>query len=313
MSSQPARGTVVPVAVIAVCFALSVLLSQQIDATKPALPESYGDKDLQLNGSRLKGYVLGTESLVADWYYMRSLQYVGNKLLTKSGFINIEDLRDLNARLLYPYLDNATDLDPRFIAAYSYGSLVLPAIDQEKAIAITKKGIANNPNEWRLYQYLGYIYWHAKDYEKAAEYYERGSRVAGAPPFMRMMAGAMKTQGGSRDTARKIFAQMLADNGSDESVAATAKLKLMELDWLDQRDAINGVLAGTKATAGQCPADLRQVMPQLRGVKLPSGDFEINKTGQLVDPSGAPYLVDQQKCEVTLDPKRTAIPHSAGN
>src|SRR5947209_5242894 len=217
----------IAVVVAAICFELSVVFSRHIEATKPPLSVEYGDRDLELDGSYLKGYVLGTESLIADWYYMRSLQYVGQKMLdSKSDFVNIEDLRDLNARLLYPYLNNATDLDPRFIAAYSYGALVLPAIDQQKAIAIAEKGIANNPNEWRLYQYLGYIYWHSGNYQKAAEYYERGSQITGAAPFMKMMAGAMRSEGGSRDTARKIFEQMLADNSADESVATTAKLKL---------------------------------------------------------------------------------------
>ncbi|MBV9242360.1 MAG: hypothetical protein JO314_10165, partial [Acidobacteria bacterium] len=126
-----AKGVVIPVAVVIVCFSISVVLSRHIEATKPPLPENYGDSDLEMNGSYLKGYALGTESLIADWYYMRSLQYVGDKLLnSKTDFINIEDLRDLNPRLLYPYLDNATDLDPHFIAAYTYGAIVLPAINQ---------------------------------------------------------------------------------------------------------------------------------------------------------------------------------------
>src|SRR4051812_37588276 len=103
-----ANSVVIPLVVAAVCFTLSIILSQHIEATKPPLPENYTDTDLEMNGSYLEGYALGTESLIADWYYMRSLQYVGDKLInSKSDFINIEDLRDLNPRLLYPYLDNA--------------------------------------------------------------------------------------------------------------------------------------------------------------------------------------------------------------
>jgi len=305
------RLSLIPVLVAIVCFGLSVVVSRHIEASKPPLPQAYGDSDLEIDGSHLRGYVLGTESLIADWYYMRSLQYVGQKMLdAKSDTLNIEDLRNLNARLLYPYLNNATDLDPHFIAAYSYGALVLPAIDQQKAVAIAEKGITNNPSEWRLYHYLGYIYWHAGDYQKAAEAYGRGSEIAGAPTFMRIMAGAMRTQGGSRDTARKIFNQMLADNAADESVATTAKVKLMELDWLDQRDALNEVLSKVKAASARCPADLREILPQLRAVKLPNGDFQLNASGQLVDPSGVPYLLDHEKCEVTLDPSRTAVAHT---
>src|ERR1043165_6114781 len=146
------RPIIIGLAVVLACFALSVILSRHIEATKPSLPDNYADSDLEMDGSYIKGYALGTESLIADWYYMRSLQYVGDKLLaSKSDFVNIEDLRDLNPRLLYPYLDNATNLDPHFIAAYAYGAIVLPAIDQQKAIDLTEKGIANNPGAWRLY------------------------------------------------------------------------------------------------------------------------------------------------------------------
>jgi len=59
------------------------------------------------------------DGLVADVYFMRALQYIGNKLVkTNIEEINIENLRPLNPRLLYPLLDKATDLDPNFIAAY---------------------------------------------------------------------------------------------------------------------------------------------------------------------------------------------------
>jgi tetratricopeptide (TPR) repeat protein len=291
-------------------FGLSVIMSQRIEATKPPLPDNYGDSDLEMNGSYLKGYALGTESLIADWYYMRSLQYVGDKLInSKSDFINIEDLRDLNPRLLYPYLDNATDLDPHFIAAYSYGAIVLPAIDQQQAIRFTEKGIANNPSEWRLYQYLGYIYWHSGNYDKAAEYYEKGSQLAGAAPFMKMMAAMMRSQGGSRETARQIFQQMLEDNAGDQNVVTTATLRLRELDWLDQRDLINSALAKFKASSGSCANDLREILPQLRNTRLPGADLLLDGAGRLADPSGAALLLDRDKCEVRLDLEKTDIAH----
>ena len=145
------------------------LLSDAANASRVALADAYEDSDLEIQGRRLKGFALGTEGLLADWYWIRSLQYIGGKLV-KSDLenINIDDLRSLNPRLLYPLLDNATDLDPQFIAAYSYGAVVLPAVDTDQAIKLTEKGISNNPEVWRLYHYLGYIYWRKQDYEKAA-------------------------------------------------------------------------------------------------------------------------------------------------
>ena len=172
------RQLIVSLVIIAFAAVAVVTLSRHIDASKPRLPESYSDSDLAFQGKRLKGYALGAEGLLADWYWILSLQYIGGKLVsTDTANLNIDNLNNLNPRLLYPYLDNATDLDPKFFAAYSYGAIVLPAIDPEQAISLTEKGIRNNPDRWRLHQYLGYIYWKLNRYEESAKVYEEGSRI----------------------------------------------------------------------------------------------------------------------------------------
>jgi hypothetical protein len=123
------------------------------------------------------------------------------------------------------------------------------------------------------------------------------------------MSAMMRSEGGSRETARKIFDQMLIDNAQDQAVVTTATLRLEELDWLDQREAINGVLTKFRESNSRCPNDLREILPQLPGVTLPGSDFGLNAAGQLIDPSDAPYLLDRDKCEVKLDPAKTAIAH----
>jgi hypothetical protein len=140
---------------IAALYAGVYALSNFIESNRVPIPETYADEDLAFEGKKIKGFALGAEGMLADWYWMRSLQYIGDKLTnSKLEYIDLEDLTHLNPRLLYPLLDNATDLDPHFMAAYSYGAIVLPAIDKQQAIKLTEKGIAANPNEWRLHQYL---------------------------------------------------------------------------------------------------------------------------------------------------------------
>jgi tetratricopeptide (TPR) repeat protein len=226
--------------IVIVCgFAGVFLLSSYLETNRISVPESYADEDLSLQGKKLKGYALGAEGLVADWYWMRALQYVGDKVVKKGiESLNIDDMTELNPRLLYPMLDNATDLDPKLMAAFSYGATILPAIDPQQAIKLTEKGIAANPNEWRLLQYLGYIYWKLKDYEKAGEVYDRGAAIPGAPPFFRMMAARIRTESGSRDLAREIYKQSIAE-APDEQTKTVSEIRLMELDSMDERDAID--------------------------------------------------------------------------
>lgn len=276
-----------------------------IDANRVRLSEDYVDADLTLEGKRLKGFALGSEGLLADWYWMRSLQYIGDKLAKADiSTINIEDLTSLRPRLLYPLLDNATELDPKFIPAYTYGAMVLPAIDKEQAIALTEKAVANNPDNWRMYQYLGYLYWRLQEYEKAAEAYERGSRIDGAPQFMKMMTAAMRTEGGSRETARAMYQQMY-DEAQDQQTRNNAEFRLMEFDTLDELEAVNEKLAAFKQRTGRCPSTIIEIADQLRSVKGKAGSgLRVNAANELVDPSGTPYLFERTECRMQVNPQR---------
>lgn len=296
-------------ALILIGFACAFWLTRYVEGVRPPLPAGYEDQDLALQGSRLKGFAFGAEGLAADWYWMNSLQYVGKKI-SSVGLenLNIDDMKSLNPRLLYPYLNNATELDPRFIPAYSYGATILPAIDPQQAIALTEKGIADNPNEWRLYQYLGYIYWRLGQYDKAAEVYAKGSEIPGVPSFMAMMAASMKTKGGSRDTAREIYRQ-LYNEAQEEGTRVTAEIRLMELDSLDERDGIRQSIAAFKEAAGRCPKNWSELIPQLQKIELPNGrEFRIDRSNNPVDPSDAPYVLDLASCDVRLDEARTKMP-----
>jgi tetratricopeptide (TPR) repeat protein len=300
--------TFIASAVIILGFAAIFGLSNFLEKAKPPLPEGYDDEDLALQGAKLKGYSLGFEGLIADWYWMQSLQYIGNKFLESRGQIDLENLQSLNPRLLYPYLDNATDLDPRFMAVYEYGTVVLPAIDSQQAIKIAEKGIANNSKEWRLYQHLGYIYWRLGNYEKAAEAYGAGGEIKGAPPFMKLMAAKMKSEGGSRETARAIYREMF-EASEDKQVKENAALRLLELDSLDEREAIRAALKDFQTKNNRCANNWQEILPLFRNVRLPAGkDFRVDKENNLVDPSDAPYVLNKQICDVELDKEKTKIP-----
>ena len=275
------------------------VLTEFVELKRPPLPASYEDEDPAFAGSRLKGFVFGAEGLVADWYWMNSLQYIGNKI-SKVGLENLdlEDLRPLNPRLLYPYLDNATDMDPRFIAPFSYGATILPAIDSAQAIALTEKGIANNPHEWRLYQYLGYIYWRIGNYEKASEVYGKGSEIPGSPVFMRMMSARMKTEGGSREVAREMYRQILAE-AEDERSRENAELRLLQIDSLDERDVITAAISDYRAANNRCPAVWSELLPTLS--RRPDGRrLRIDRANNIVDPTAVPYFLNQKTCAVEL-------------
>ena len=309
MKSNQSKQLLVTLAVIAVGFVAVFFLSDYLEKIKPELSENYADEDLAVQGARLKGFSLGFEGLIADWYWMQSLHYLGDKIISNpKAKISLDNLTALNPRLLYPYLDNATTLDPKFTGVYEFGATVLPAIDKNQAIKLIEKGISDNPNEWRLYQHLGYIHWRLGDFEKASEVYAAGAKIPGAPPFMQMMTAKMKSDGGSRETARVIYRQMF-DEAADEQVKKSAEMRLLELDSLDERDAIQNALREFQTKHNRCAGNWREVLPLLQTVKLPSGrDFRVDQSNNLVDPTDAPYILDREDCAVKLNLVKTKIP-----
>ncbi len=146
--------------VVVVGMASAALLVRWTDTLRPPVDPNAIDESLYLNDKTARRMSLGFNGLAADWYWMRSLQYVGKKLIElHEAIFALDNLGRLNMKLLAPLLDTATTLDPEFIEPYEYAAVVLPAIDVQQAIRITQKGIDANPNAWRLYHHLGYIYW----------------------------------------------------------------------------------------------------------------------------------------------------------
>jgi tetratricopeptide (TPR) repeat protein len=282
-------------------MAVTVLLARSIDARRPPPDPNAIDESLYLNPNTTRRVSLGFNGLVADWYWMRSLQYVGRKILNTPEDVPIDSLSQLNLKLLAPLLDNATTLDPEFYDPYEYAAVVLPAVDVNAAVRIIRKGIDLNPSEWRLYHHLGYIHWQQKDYQAASEMYRRGSQVPGAPQWMGAMVAKMAAEGGSRDTAREIYNRML-EQSADEKVKDMAQRRLMQLESLDHRDILRKLMTEYKTRVGQCPATWKEMLPVLRALRIP-----VDQTGAPLDPSRVPYQLRAGACEADLDPKSEVL------
>ncbi len=174
----------------------------------------------------VKHLSLGYDGLLADIYWTRVVQYFGGK----------HHLKSREYELLAPLLDITTTLDPKLIPAYQFGSTFLAqqppegAGDPQAAVRLAERGIQNNPDEWRLYYQLGFIYWQElHDSKAASEAFYRGSRVKGALPWMKIMAAALAQNSGERQTARYLWTNILHDE-SDQLVKLNAVKRLRALD-----------------------------------------------------------------------------------
>ena len=272
-------------------------LSRWIDAHRPPINQNIEEARLYVTGRTARRMSLGFNGLLADWYWMRSLQYVGRKIMAVPENVPIDDLSSLNLKLLAPLLDTSTTLDPQFMEPYQYAAVVLPSINVDEAIRITQKGIAANPSAWRLYHQLGYIYWQRGDFIKASEIYGKGAEISGAPAWMQAMKARMADEGRSRSTAREIYTRIY-EHAGDTQVKEMARRRLLQLDSLDQRDIIRKVLAAYLSKNNHCPKSWRDIAAALHALR-----FELDTSGAPFDPSGTPYLLVRDGCDVELDSK----------
>jgi tetratricopeptide (TPR) repeat protein len=284
------------VALLVACLGAAVGVSRWIDSRRPAQPEAAKiSEELYVTPRAARRMSLGFNGLAADWYWLRTLQYVGRKITAHRGQIQIDDLSPLNLKILAPLLENATTLDPQFVAAYEYGAVVLPAVDADAAVRLVNKGIEANPKAWRLRSYLGYIYWQRGRYREASEAYAAAARVEGAPAWVAAMSAQMSTKGGSRETARAIYETMLRTT-DDAQTRQMALNRLAQFQSLDEMDALRRILAAYRERAGgRCPAGWHELAPALRAAR-----FRQDAAGSPLDPGDVPYHLLADKCDVEL-------------
>jgi tetratricopeptide (TPR) repeat protein len=308
MNSNFTKTLLISFAILIAGFVGIWKLSDVLAANRPQLSAEIEDANLTFKSEKLAKYDAGFNGLIADWYWISALQYLGKKAVANQGKFNYTDLKPLNPKQLYPLLETASTLDPKFVGVYSYGAIILPSFDEEKAIALTEKGIANNPKEWRLFQHLAYIYWKKGDFKKAASVYETGSQIEGSPPFMKMMSARLEAEGGSRDIARQIYQQMY-DEATDDSIKNLAAGRLLQTESFEERDTIRQVLKTFQTQNNRCATNWNEVFPQLRQAVLPATKRPLRfaQNGSPIDPSDGFYLLNSTTCEVELDLKTTKI------
>jgi tetratricopeptide (TPR) repeat protein len=230
------------------------------------------------SGTTANRLALSYRALLADVYWIRAIQHYGDTRLSTNP--------DKQYSALYPLLDLATSLDPQFTIAYRFGAIFLaePFPDGagrvDLAIALLNKGLAAEPTRWQYAQDAGFVYyWWLQDYKQAAMWFDKASRIAGAPWWLRSMAATTLVQGGDRRSSRMLWMQMY-ETAEDPWVKNNARLKLAQLDALDEIDNLANLVARYRQLAGRFPADWEALRTARLISAIPS------------DPSGASYILD---------------------
>ena len=172
-------------------------LQKRIDGQRTALHQERDELVLR-SGKLVKAMSLEYAPLMADIYWTRVVQYYGDKRAK----------HDANFELLWPLLDVTTTLDPNLLVAYRFGSTFLSepsprgAGHPELGIELLERGIKANPEYWRFYEDLGFIYYfELKDYARASASFAEGSKNPDAQIWMKIMAARIAAEGESLQTS----------------------------------------------------------------------------------------------------------------
>jgi tetratricopeptide (TPR) repeat protein len=279
--SAPRRVNLVAIAVLSVSLAGAMAALYAIDRTPR---ESVAQEALYVRSSNvLRRLSLGYTGLLADIYWTRAVQYFGTQHHNGSS----------DFRLLAPLLEVTTELDPKLLPAYQFGANFLAPKPPNgaglpgSALALMKYGIAHNPDQWRLYYNLGFLYYtELKDYAKAADAFAQGAQLPLTNQFMSILAARMAQHAGEFDTARMLWFTAY-QNTKDPMVQENAVEHLRALQVDEDVTRLEQVVEKYREKMGRLP--------------LSMGDLERAGFihGTPVDPKGGPYkLMPDGRIEV---------------
>lgn len=227
------------------------------------------------SGETLRYLSVGCEGLLADVYWTRVVQYFGRKRLAHA----------MRYELLGPLLRITTELDPHLLIAYRYGSIFLAekppggAGQPEEAIQLISRGIVANPDYWRLWQDLGFVYyWDLKDYATAARVFRVGGERPGAMVWMKVMAAAVSGEGGESGTSRLLWSEIYRQADNDQ-VRQSALEHLAALETEERIKQLNDMLEKYQSGKGEAAHSFSELVAARYLPAAPK------------DPSGAPYVV----------------------
>jgi tetratricopeptide (TPR) repeat protein len=270
MTSQK-RTTIVAAACLVISMASSVLLLHHIDEIRP---RATIEDALYINSPKvIKHASLGFDGLMACIYWTRAVQYFGDR----------HALREHTYNELAPLLQIATTLDPHIIPAYQFGaSFLAPAPpngagEPDRAIELMQYGIRHNPDNWRLYYDLGFVYYtELRDFKKAAEVFEQGSKAPNAHPVLKILAAQMAEHAEDYATARMLWTATY-ESSTETNIRQNALEHLRSIKVDEEVTSLQDAVTRFEQQSGRLPTSFWELAAAEHLPGIP------------VDPDGNPY------------------------
>jgi len=278
-------------ALLGTCVVLALLIKPVQDRVEARLGQQSIVADQLYFGSpaAVKKMSLGYECLLADVYWMRTIQYYGRRGEAAKRPVRYKNLGTL--------LDITTTLDPDLLDAYRAGSSFLAEADPigagqpREAIKLLDKGISRHPLQWRLWFDKGFVYfWFLKDFKSAGEAWLAASRLSTAPPWMEGLAAMGLSRSGAVQTAKTLWQHQYHESNRAD-VKENARNHLLSIQVVEDLSTLEFFLNKYRERTGSFPQRLDDLVRAGFLRYIPR------------DPLGTPYQYDPKIGEIRLDPQ----------
>jgi tetratricopeptide (TPR) repeat protein len=225
------------------------------------------------SGRVLRAASCGQRLVLADLYWLRAVQYVGETVLAKVPRWDA----------LYPLAEIVTDLDPRFGYAYQVAGSNLAGLAGRhgEAERILKKGMRNVPDRWNLYfVHATNKFLFEQDYAEAAEYARRAA-VVGKRPYLALLAANLSALANTDDeyAAALSFLEQMHGQSDTPELKEELREREVKIRTYQALATLEHAVEAYRARTGRPPFALEALVPG----ELPSLP---------ADPSGGRFLFE---------------------
>lgn len=243
-------------------------LIPHLEKAAPARIGQVGEGGVLLKPSVLKVVALGFDNLLADLYYMKSIQYFGVKDSSREPMVH-----------MYSLINAAVSLDPKFDFAYRFGWTALMYNDSrgeeanlEEADDLISRGAKNCSESYRAnFTYAFHLFYYMEDYGLAADYLDKTTSLTGVSAYA-ILAGRLRAQAGSPDVSIEFLERMLSEE-KDPRVKEKLARRILELKGHKVILGLEKVAGKFLEDNGRYPADINELVSRGYISRVPEEPF----------------------------------------